>query len=64
MPPYAVYILLTLKDIVIYIDAFTSNCPAILPQVVIADFEQALRSAGFTSFPGAEIAWQNCEPLG
>ena len=53
-----VYILLTQKDTSIYLEAFdalTSNCPALLPQVVMADFEQALRSALSTSFPGAEI---------
>ena len=53
-----VYILLTQKDTPIYLEAFealTSNCPALLPQVVMADFEQALRSALYTSFPGAEI---------
>ena len=53
-----VYILLTQKDTPIYLEGFealTSNCPALLPQVVMADFEQALRSTLSTSFPGAEI---------
>ena len=42
------WILLTQKDIPIYLEAFealTSNCPALLPQVVMVKFEQALRSA-------------------
>ena len=53
------WILLTQKDTPIYLEAFeapSSNCPALLRQVVMADFEQALRSALSTSFPGATVS--------
>ena len=53
-----VYILLTNKDIPIYLEAFqalVSNCPFLDPQTLMADFEQALRSALGTTFPRAVL---------
>ena len=51
-----IYVLLTHKDTAIYLEAFqvlVSNCPHLDPQVLMADFELALRSALSSVFPAA-----------
>ena len=53
-----IYLLLTHKDATIYLEALQAlvdNCPRLLPQVIMVDFEQALRSALSSTFAGAEI---------
>ena len=53
-----VYILLTHKDSAIYLEAFqslVSNCPILAPQVLMLDFEQALRSSLSSTFPSALV---------
>ena len=56
-----IYILLTHKDTPIYTEAFealVANCPHLNPQVTMADFEQAIRSALSSIFPAAVL--DNC----
>ena len=53
-----VYILLTHKDSAMYLEAFqalASNCPILAPQLMMMDFEQALRSSLSSTFPSALV---------